>query len=320
MVEPRKVHLRMVIPSAPWTRAMEDGAVRVEGLSWECISDIGDAPARFIATEKADVGENGVRRLLLDHLKGSPPVAIPVFFGREHMQRNILVREDSALSHPRDLAGKRIGSRLTIVSGTSAGVLMMLEQAYGLDLRGIEWRMGDGVLPVNRLGLNLGPGPATDAEVFELLVRGELDAVVVTGGPRYWSLFGGDKIDEEIRSHPVRPLIADPATIADAYRRTALYPITDLAVVREGLGAADLDVPARLVEAFSRSNAVASRYRGADEEALAQREIELLGEDPHLYGLGANPRRNLAAFIDFLYRLGAIERFVEREALFVPMK
>lgn len=319
MVQPREVHLRMVIPSAPWTRAMEDGAVRVEGLSWECISDIGDSPARFIATEKADVGENGFRRLLLDHLNGSPPVAIPVFFGREHMQRNILVRDDSVLSHPRDLAGRRIGSRLTIVSGTSAGVLMMLEQAYGLDLRDIEWRMGDGMLPANRMGLNLGPGPATDAEGFERLVRGELDALVVTGGARYWSLFGGDKIDEDIRSRPVRPLIADPATIADAYRRTGLYPITDLAVVREGLEASHPDVPARMIEAFSQANAMASHYRGADEEALVQREIGLLGEDPHLYGLSSNPRRNLEAFIDFLYRLGAIERYVEPEALFAGL-
>src|SRR5947208_9357961 len=84
------LHLNMVVPPAPWTRALEDGRVSIPGVTWTCSSDVEHAPQRFIVSESRDVGENGVRRLALAHLKGAEPVGLPIFFGREHMQRNIL--------------------------------------------------------------------------------------------------------------------------------------------------------------------------------------------------------------------------------------
>src|SRR5258708_6248285 len=100
----------MVIPPAPWTKAMEDGSVKIPGVSWDVNSDIKFAPERFVVSGGADVGENGVRRLVLDLLKGSKNRALPVFFGRELMQRNLLVRADSDLHYLTDLPGKRVGS------------------------------------------------------------------------------------------------------------------------------------------------------------------------------------------------------------------
>ena len=59
-------------------------------------------------------------------------------------------------------------------------------------------------------------------------------------------------------------------------------------------------------------------YVSNDHERLARRELELLGEDPHCYGLGENQRKNLAAFLDLLARMGALDRYLEPEELFVP--
>ena len=100
MAEQPARHLRMVVPPAAWTAAMEDGSVHVPGLTWETAPHIENAPARFVATREQayDVGENGLRRYILDLLDGAPPTAIPVFFSREYMHRNLLVREDSPLS------------------------------------------------------------------------------------------------------------------------------------------------------------------------------------------------------------------------------
>jgi len=312
------VHLNMVVPAAPWTRAMEDGRVSIPGVSWKCSSDVDHAPARFIASEAADVGENGVRRLAIAHLNGAEPVALPIWFGRELMQRNILVRRDSGLRHPGDLIGKRVGAHLGVESGTGGAVLMLLEQAYGVPLNQVHWRMGDPKsLPVDRMGLSRDSGPASDDAAVEWLLRGDLDAMITTTGPRYWSLFGGDKIDQLVAARPeIRPLIDDPAVIADAYRRTKLYPITDVVVVRPGLAAEHPELPARLVEAFSDANRLASSYRPVEETQLAQREIELLGEDPHQYRLGADERHNLEVWVDFLYRLGALERSFDTVELF----
>ena len=313
-------HLRMVVPPAPWTRAMEDGSVKVEGLTWDSASEISNAPERFLATAKEhyDVGENGLRRYILKLLDGAPPTAIPVFFGRELMQRNLIVRADSPMSSPGDLAGKTIGSHLTVVSGTAAAVLMVLEQAYDIDLTSLELHMPVGDLPTNRMGLNVKPGPKTDEDAFDQLARGDLDAVILTTGPRYWSLFGGDSVDEALQAHPeLRPLVTDPPVIADAYRRTGLYPISDLVVLRKELVEDDPEVPSQLVDAFAQANALASRYRGPEEEALALSEIEVLSEDPHQYRLADNERLNLDTYTDFFYRMGAIERPLPAEELFV---
>jgi hypothetical protein len=311
-----------MIPSAPWTRALEERRVRIPGATYECAPGASDAPHRFDAftTGAYDLGEDGVRRFVLRRFQGVPPAALPVFFGREHMQRNIFVRDDSPLIHPRDLIGKRIGSHLSPHSGTGAGVLMMLEQGYGIPLKEIKWSMGNpATLPANRMGLDLSLGPRTDRENFELLFKGALDAVIVNLEARYWSLFGPDTLGHGSSQPPnTRPLITDPAVIADAYRRTGLYPITDVVVMQPELIREHSDLPSRLVHAFSEANALASDYRNQDEEELARREVELLGEDPHRYGLGENARKNLGSFIDILYRLGAIERTIAPDDLFVP--
>ena len=316
--------LHMVLPPAPWTRAMEDGRVRVEGLAWTCNAEIGNAPDRFIATasQECDVGENGVRRLALAIIDGAPPTGLPVFFGREHMQRNFIVRADSSMTSPRDLAGRRVATRLSIESGTGAGVLMMLESAFGVDLRDIVWQTGSPGQPkVNRMGLRLEPGSLDETELFEELRQGKVDAVFATTGPRYWSMFGGegDHLDPLIRPFPdLRPLMHDPTQIAETYRRTHLCPITDVVVVKPQLATGESPIPARVVEALVQANALASSYRGAAEQQLAVREVELLGEDPHQYGLGTDQRANLATLLDLFYRLGSIARPVEPEELFVP--
>ena len=314
-------HLRIVVPPAAWTAAMEDGSAQVEGLTWETAPHVENAPERFVMTREQgyDVGENGLRRYIIELLEGAPPTAIPVFFSREYMHRNLLVREDSPLSSPADLAGKTIGSRLTVVSGTNAAVLMMLEQAYGVDLASVRLHMEEGRLPTNRMGLNMQPNPKTDEAALEQLLSGEVDAVIMTTGARYWSLFGGDGIDEVVDAHPgIRTLVTDPDVTVDAYRRTGLYPISDLVVLSRELVEAAPDVPARVVDAFAQANSLASRHRDADEQGMADRELAMLGEDPYRYELGTNQRLNIQAYTDFFYRMGAIERSLDPEDLFVP--
>ena len=354
MAEQAPRHLRIVVPPAAWTAAMEDGSVQVPGLTWETAAHIAHAPERFVATREQayDVGENGLRRYIIDLLDGAPPTAIPVFFSREYMHRNLLVREDSPLSSLADLAGKAIGSRLTVVSGTGAAVLMMLEQAYDVDLTSLKLHMDVGRFPTNRMGLNMQPGPETDDVALAQLLGGELDAVILTTGPRYHSLFGGDGVDDVVAAHPgIRTLVTEPEVMVDAYRRTGLYPISDVVVLRRELvdeapeAPAQLvdayrrtglypisdvvvlrrelvdeapEAPAQLVDAFSRANALAGRHRDADEQRMADRELALLDRDPYGYELGPDQRLNLKAYTDFFYRMGAIERALEPEELFIP--
>src|SRR5215213_9910397 len=123
------MHLRLMLPSFPWTRALEEGRVEIPGVTYECAPYIENAPDRFAAFDSGafDVGEDSVRSYVVKLLAGKAPPALPVFFDREHMQRNIFVRADSGLTHPHDLVGKCVGTRQSLQSGTCAGVLMMLE-------------------------------------------------------------------------------------------------------------------------------------------------------------------------------------------------
>ena len=106
-------------------------------------------------------------------LKGGPKNALPVFFDRELLQRNVFVRADSPIATPRDLVGKRVGSRLSLQSGTFAGVLMMLEQGYGVPLKEVKWSIGGRDLGnPNGMGLDVTAGPDTDQGNLELLRPG----------------------------------------------------------------------------------------------------------------------------------------------------
>lgn len=313
--------VRMIVPNAPWTMALVEDNVHIPGVELDCAATGEAAPERFgaAAKEQLEAGEAGIRTILLELQRGEPARSLPVWFGREHMQRNLIVRRDSPLRDPLELVGKRIGTRQPVVSGTNAGIVMMLEQGYGVAPTDVEWvvRSAEG-LPVNRLGIRFTLGPDTNEGVFAMLQRGEVDAVTVTGGPRYWSLFGPDGVDREISVRgDFRPLITGPALIAETYRRTELYPITDLVALRPGLAKQDPELPAKLVRAYAEANALAPKYRDATEQRLAEREIELLGEDPHQYGLNPKARASLAVLIELFYRLGATESAPDPESLFV---
>ncbi|MBM2811229.1 MAG: 4,5-dihydroxyphthalate decarboxylase [Chloroflexi bacterium] len=307
---------------AAWTRAISEGRIGITGVTFEQVSRLDFAPARFDQAERGlELGENGIRRAIGAVLAGAPAVGIPVFLTREHMQRNLLVLRDSPIKEPRDLIGKRIGSWLEITSGSGAGVALLLEQAYGIPLDQIEWHMGNPPPTYsNRMNVKVVGHALTPDQHFERLVRGDIDAFLSTTGPRYFSMFGGgDPVyGRYAESHLVRPIMADPAMMADAYRRTGLYPITDITIVSPEVAAEHPALLLQLIDAFSEANALASEYRDSEENALAEEQLRLFGDDPHVYCLNANQRKNLVDFIDILYRLGGIERIVEPEALFVP--
>ncbi|HZT07246.1 MAG TPA: hypothetical protein VFC51_09465 [Chloroflexota bacterium] len=314
------MHLRFMLPSFPWTRALETGRIEIPGVTYECAPFIENAPDRFAAFALGgyDVGEDSVRGYIVKRLRGAAPVALPVFLDREHMQRNIFVRADSSLRHPRDLIGKRVGTRQSLQSGTCAGVLMMLESGYGIALDQIQWHAGSPPeRAIDRMPLDVIRGPRTDRENLDLLLRGELDAVISNLEGRYWSLFGPDLLDHEtVPPAGIRPLVEDPTVIANTYRDTGLYPITDVVVVRRELIAEQPELPIDLVGAFTEANALASEYRSGIEDHLARLEVDLLGEDPHVYGLNAKARRNLDLFVDLLYRLEAIDERIGPEEIF----
>jgi hypothetical protein len=195
---------------------------------------------------------------------------------------------------------------------------MMLEQGYGVPLNAVKWHSRDPKSGAG-MGLDVTLGPGTDEENLERVLKGDLDAFISNLEGRYWSLFGPDILDHELSLPPgIRPLISTPSLIADTYRRTHLYPITDVVVVRPQLLDENPELPAALMQAFTEAHALASDYRSGIEQHLAQLEVELLGEDPHVPGFNANAEKNIATFLDLLHRLGGLPRTIPPAELFAP--
>src|SRR5581483_9855094 len=168
------LHLRMLLPNDPWVRAIHEGAVTEPGLTWESIASGDQAPQRFQAAASGglDVGENMARHMAVDVIAGKPATGVPIFLGRELMQRNVFVRSDNKMKRMWNLAGKRVGSNLPLESGTGAGVALMLERGFDVDLSSVEWFCGRNEAPPNRMGLKISRGPATKEELFEAVMRG----------------------------------------------------------------------------------------------------------------------------------------------------
>jgi len=140
----------------------------------------------------------------VERLKGGPPAALPVFFDREHMQRNIFVRADSPLAHPRDLVGKRVGIP-SWENTLQLAVRSMLRKQFGVPVEQIRW------VAANPGLVSLPPSERTPFELVDsgkpqaqMLLDGELDAMVIPdlipailqGNPQVGRLLSDVKADE----------------------------------------------------------------------------------------------------------------------------
>jgi 4,5-dihydroxyphthalate decarboxylase len=237
-------------------------------------------------------------------------VAIPVFPSRVFRHSAIY----SKLKSPRDLEGKRVGiPEWAQTAGIYARGLLAHE--YGVDLRRIEWIQAGVRQPgrVEKVGLKLPQGiritPAPDQTLAGMLASGELDAVISArdpGGPRLFP----DYLPVEF----------------EYYRKTRIFPIMHVVVLRREVYERDRWVAMNLVSAFEEAKR-ASQERiteiGLSHVPMpwlaehARRWREAAGEDFWPYGVEAN-RSTLEAFLHYAHEQGVAARLLATEELFAP--
>jgi 4,5-dihydroxyphthalate decarboxylase len=155
----------------------------------------------------------------------------------------------------------------------------------------------------------------TGKTLSQLLDEGELDAIIGTGLP-----------DARRHNPAIRRLFPDfRAVEKDYYRRTGIFPIMHLTVIRREVYEQHPQIAQSLYEAFVQAKAVAlerMRYQGALRYMLPWlpddiEEIdEVFGGDPWPYGIEAN-RPTLEALVDNLYDQGVIPSRPAVDELFV---
>jgi len=292
-------------------RPLAEGRVHVPGIQLATImlKDNGGRHGRFLNGE-FDAAEFSFALYLKSWSEGAPFQGIPVFLNRQFRHGAIFVNTNSGISSPRDLEGKKVG----VASWFNTAALWArgaLEHEYGVDIRKIRWFTGE---PNESASLAL-PGGIVVADavgrLIDLLVAGELDALIT---PRTIA-----------RDYPgkVARLFADfRSAEQNYYRKTRIFPMSHILVVRTALLDAHSGLAAVIIEACEEARRLAVEYADDPEHAMLawygaqwEEESAILAQDAWANGIEPN-RKALEAVVAYGHSSGLLKSKPPIEALF----
>ena len=299
------------------TRSIIDGVVDAERIRFNIVKGLDNSTRiwRFLHNGEFDVAEFSCSTYLAARDRGAPLVGLPVFLHRRFRHGFILVNTSKGIRAPRDLIGKKVGVKTWQVTAI-LWLRGILESEYGVPMKSIDWyaELDEDVPFEPPAGLRYTRLP-DEKSVSDMLVSGELDAVLTPDliapmrrrDPRIGRLFPDYK-NEEMRY----------------YRKTGIFPIMHLVVVRRAIVENHSWVPASLYRAFDRAKSIAMT-RMADPAiaplvwygASWEEERDLLGHDPWEYGLTPQNRKTLETMIDYSHDSGLIRRRIPVDELFL---
>jgi 4,5-dihydroxyphthalate decarboxylase len=122
----------------------------------------------------------------------------------------------------------------------------------------------------------------------------------------------GDAVPRDSKSETYPDLFPDPAPLeADWFRRTGIYPIHGLVVIKEDILSANPSLAESVFRALVEAKEVyLQRLQSGDALSAEDRRYRALAElvgDPLPYGLAEN-RLAIDALIDYTHRQGLISR------------
>jgi len=254
--------------------------------------------------------------------KKLPFVALPVFASRVFRHGFIVVNRRLVKS-PKDLEGKRVG--VPLYTQTAAIFIRgLMQHDLGIDLGTIEWVEGainepggygnPSVMPLLK-AVNKKPN-TSGKSLSELLETGEIAAII------------GSNLPDSLKRHPdvVRLFPDYRAREKDYYRRTRIFPIMHLVVIRNDVYERSPFVATSLYNAFCAAKDRAREkmlFSGTLRYMLpwlsddVEEIDDVFGGDCWPYGVEAN-RPTLEALVSYMVEQGLIGEAVAIEKLFVP--
>ena len=220
-----------------------------------------------------------------------PFVAIPVFASRLFRHGFIFFNRKAGIRSPKDLEGKRVGVPLYTMSA-AIWIRGLLQHEYGVDLSKVRWVQG---------ALKQ-PGAHGSPTVAPLLKQPDIE--INRSGHSLSKLLAEGEVDAVISSRPVEAIGTNPDIARlfpnyrevekDYYRRTRIFPIMHLIVIRRDVHEAHPFVAQSLYDAlceFERPRAradegtrraalhapLASRRHGRDRRRVRRRSVALRG-------------------------------------------
>lgn len=290
------------------TRALTDGSVKPEGIELVPDTRYGSRDRHWaMAKDDAfDVCEFNACAYVMARDRGRAWTAIPTFCHRRFRHGFIFVNPASGIREPKDLIGAKIGGTNFQPAG-NIWIRGILEEDYGVPHDSIHWftERGEDVdftphtgLRVDRIG--------SQQSLDDMLLNGELDALISPEFPAPF-LAGDPNI---VRLFPDYKQIE-----RDYFRRTGIFPIMHVTLVKREVVERDPWIVVSLMRAFNEAKARAYR-RVANPRVVPlawwstawEEQQRVLGRDPWIYGLGQANRTNLEAAIRHTHRQGLISR------------
>jgi 4,5-dihydroxyphthalate decarboxylase len=291
LTEPIK--LDIAIASYPHTAALLNGEVRIEGVAANFIRVIPQIAAyrRMVRDVEFDVCEIAPTTYMIARAYGASFIALPIFVTRRFHHSGLLVHPDAAISHPKDLEGRKVGVRAYSVT-TGVWTRAILIDEYGLDSSKVTWVVDDEEhvrelkLPPNVVHAPQGRSLA------DMMAAGELSAGfdANAGIGRSGSPTGGWQQLEA--NYP--ELFANAQELeASWYKKTGIYPMHGTIVIKDGILKAHPWLAQSLYTAFAEAKALwLTRLRSGEADTASDRKYrqlaKIVGQDPLPFGIEQN--------------------------------
>jgi len=297
-------------------RALSDGTVKADGIDLVMLTGMGSRERHWRMARKTefDVCEINIGGFYMGRDRGEALTAIPVFLHRRFRHGFVFVNAKSGIREPKDLIGKRIGGT-NFQPASNIWMRGILEQYYGVPHRQCTWvveRSEDvEFTPPKDLRIEMiAPGKRLDV----MLAEGEIPAMLSPDLPRLF--IEGDK--RIVRLFPNYKDIE-----IEFFKKTAIFPIMHVTVVRQDIIDKYPWVATNLVKAFEEAKALAYRHTAnprttplAWVRTAWEEQLDVLGPDPWAYGLGDVNRNNLETVLRYCHQQGLISRMMTLDELF----
>jgi len=304
----RKLPLSFACGDYEITRPLIEGTVAPEGIDLTVLAGMGSRERhwRMARNNEYDVCEFNACAYFMARERGARWNALPVFLHRRFRHGFVFVNTSKDIVVPKDLIGRRVGG----TNFQPAGCIWIrgfLEEDYDVPHRNITWitERPEDIEFIPPQGLKIDMIPSSKS-LDDMLVTGELDAMISPSFPK--PFLQGDK-----RVGRLFPNYKEVEV--EYFRRTGIFPIMHVTVIRQEILDRHPWVAASLIAAFEKAKRMAyARVRNPRVVPLAwfssawEEQSAILGRDPWVYGLGATNSKNLAAAIRYTHMQGLISR------------
>jgi 4,5-dihydroxyphthalate decarboxylase len=318
--------LKIAIADYGHTCALKSGAVAIGGIQPDFVqvAPIIGAFRRMVRDLEFDVCEMAPTTYMIARALGAPFIALPVFLMRRFHHGDFVVRPDAGIKVPKDLEGKKVGVRAYSVT-TGVWTRGIFINEYGLDSSKVTWVVDDEEhvtalkLPPNVVHAPEGKSLQSMMKAGEIQAGFTGPAGVGRAGP---PVSGWDKA-AAAAADTYPELIADVGQVeADWFRRSGIYPIHGLIVVKDEHIKRHPWLARALMDAFiaAKKPYLEALRRGDGESAEDKRYRDFLSlmSDPLPYGMAAN-RPSIEALVTYSLQQKLIPSRPQLDQVFVDI-